>query len=116
MDTDARVQHVLPPGPPDLAGPAHPLPPPVARERAHGAGPALIVVLLQHAPHSLHPPDNPLLLLRANATLTVCHSHSQNLPALTRQADVLVNTEMRSVREVAQQVIHQFHMAQSAHR
>jgi len=33
-----------------------------------------------------------------------------------RQADVLVNTERRSVREVAQQVIHQFHMAQSAHR
>jgi shikimate kinase len=30
-----------------------------------------------------------------------------------RQADVLVNTEMRSVREVAQQVIHQFQMAQS---
>jgi shikimate kinase len=33
-----------------------------------------------------------------------------------RQADVLVNTEMRSVREVAQHVIHQFHTAQSAHR
>ena len=33
-----------------------------------------------------------------------------------RQADVLVNTEMRSLREVAQNVIHQFHMAQSAHR
>lgn len=33
-----------------------------------------------------------------------------------RQADVLVNTEWRSVREVAQQVIHQFHMAQAAHR
>ena len=33
-----------------------------------------------------------------------------------RQADVLVNTEMRSVREVAQHVMHQFHMAQSAHR
>ena len=33
-----------------------------------------------------------------------------------RQADVLVNTGMRSVREVAQHVIHQFHMAQSAHR
>ncbi len=29
-----------------------------------------------------------------------------------RQADVLVNTEMRSVREVAQHVMHQFHMAQ----
>ena len=33
-----------------------------------------------------------------------------------RQADVLVNTEMRSVREVAQHVIHQFHLAQSAPR
>ena len=32
-----------------------------------------------------------------------------------RQADVLVNTELRSIREVAQQVVHQFHMAQSAH-
>lgn len=36
--------------------------------------------------------------------------------ACYRQADVLVNTEMRSLREVAQHVIHQFHMAQSAHR
>jgi shikimate kinase len=33
-----------------------------------------------------------------------------------RQADVLVSTEMRSVREVAQHVIHQFYMVQSAHR
>ena len=33
-----------------------------------------------------------------------------------RQADVLINTERRSVREVAVQVIHQFHMAQAAHR
>jgi shikimate kinase len=33
-----------------------------------------------------------------------------------RQADVLVNTGMRSVREVAQHVVHQFHMAQSAPR
>lgn len=32
-----------------------------------------------------------------------------------RQADVLVNTELRSVREVAQQVVHQFYMALSAH-
>ena len=31
-----------------------------------------------------------------------------------RQADVLLNTEMRSVREVAQQVIHQFQMAHAA--
>jgi shikimate kinase len=33
-----------------------------------------------------------------------------------RRADVLVNTEMRSIREVAQHVVHQFHMAQAAHR
>jgi len=33
-----------------------------------------------------------------------------------RQADVLVNTELRSIREVALQVIHQFHMAQSGPR
>jgi shikimate kinase len=33
-----------------------------------------------------------------------------------RQADVLVNTEMRSQREVAQQVIHQFHIAHAAPR
>lgn len=33
-----------------------------------------------------------------------------------RQADVLVNAEIRSVRELATQVIHQFHMAQAAHR
>jgi shikimate kinase len=33
-----------------------------------------------------------------------------------RQADVLVNTEMRTVQEVAAQVVHQFHMAQAAHR
>jgi shikimate kinase len=29
-----------------------------------------------------------------------------------RQADVLVNTEMRSVKEVAQQLVHHFHMVQ----
>ena len=28
-----------------------------------------------------------------------------------RQADVLVNSEMRSIKEVAQQVLHQFHLA-----
>src|SRR5438093_1037739 len=31
-----------------------------------------------------------------------------------KQADVLVNTEMRSVREVTQQVIHQFHTVRAA--
>lgn len=33
-----------------------------------------------------------------------------------RQADVLVNTEMRSLREVAHQVIHQYRLATSTHR
>jgi shikimate kinase len=33
-----------------------------------------------------------------------------------RQADVLLNTERRSVREVAMQVVHQFHLASVAHR
>ncbi len=32
-----------------------------------------------------------------------------------RQADVLLNTERRSIKEVAVQVVHQFHMAQAAH-
>jgi methylenetetrahydrofolate dehydrogenase (NADP+)/methenyltetrahydrofolate cyclohydrolase len=31
-----------------------------------------------------------LLTLQANATVTVCHSHTQNLAELTRQADVLI--------------------------
>jgi len=31
-----------------------------------------------------------------------------------KQADVLVNTEMRSIKEVAQQVLHQFNMARSS--
>lgn len=33
-----------------------------------------------------------------------------------RQADVLINTDLRPVREVAQQVVHQFRLAQSAQR
>lgn len=31
-----------------------------------------------------------LLLVRANATVTICHSRSQNLPEIVRRADVLV--------------------------
>ena len=34
--------------------------------------------------------DSPCGPAAANATVTVCHSHTANLPALTRQADVLV--------------------------
>jgi methylenetetrahydrofolate dehydrogenase (NADP+)/methenyltetrahydrofolate cyclohydrolase len=39
-----------------------------------------------------------LLLLEANATVTVCHSHTRDLPAICREADILVaavgSTEM----------------------
>ena len=31
-----------------------------------------------------------LLLVRANATVTICHSRTMDLPAITRQADVLI--------------------------
>jgi 5,10-methylene-tetrahydrofolate dehydrogenase/methenyl tetrahydrofolate cyclohydrolase len=31
-----------------------------------------------------------LLLLKANATVTICHSRTENLPEVIRQADVLV--------------------------
>jgi shikimate kinase len=33
-----------------------------------------------------------------------------------RQADVLLNTEMRALKDVAQQVIHQYHVAHAAQR
>jgi shikimate kinase len=33
-----------------------------------------------------------------------------------RQADVLINTDLRSAREVAQQIVHQFKLAQSEQR
>jgi shikimate kinase len=33
-----------------------------------------------------------------------------------RQADVLLNTELRALKDVAQQVIHQYHLAHAAHR
>jgi shikimate kinase len=58
--------------------------------------------------HQTHRPllSNPNPLAKIRELLSVREPHY-------RQADVLVNTEMRSVREVAQQVIHQFHMAQS---
>ena len=37
-----------------------------------------------------------LLLLRYDATVTVCHSKTQNLPEITRQADILVSAVGRA--------------------
>src|SRR4029078_451925 len=36
--------------------------------------------------------DKPMamLLLHRNATVTICHSRTQNLPAIAREADILV--------------------------
>jgi 5,10-methylene-tetrahydrofolate dehydrogenase/methenyl tetrahydrofolate cyclohydrolase len=31
-----------------------------------------------------------LLLVKANSTVTICHSHTKDIPAITREADVLV--------------------------
>ena len=31
-----------------------------------------------------------MMLQQANATVTLCHSHTRDLPALARQADVLI--------------------------
>jgi 5,10-methylene-tetrahydrofolate dehydrogenase/methenyl tetrahydrofolate cyclohydrolase len=31
-----------------------------------------------------------LLLVKANSTVTICHSHTQNIPSITREADVLI--------------------------
>jgi 5,10-methylene-tetrahydrofolate dehydrogenase/methenyl tetrahydrofolate cyclohydrolase len=31
-----------------------------------------------------------LLLVKANSTVTICHSHTQDIPSITRDADVLI--------------------------
>jgi len=51
--------------------------------------------------------DDPDPLAKIRSLLAVRAPHY-------RQADVLVNTEMRSIRDVALQVMHQFHMARPA--
>ena len=54
----------------------------------------------------LNEPDPPAKIRQLLAVREPCY----------RRADVLVNTEMRSIREVAQQVIHQFQMARTGNR
>ncbi|HLP75729.1 MAG TPA: shikimate kinase [Candidatus Paceibacterota bacterium] len=72
------------------------------------ASPEKIWERVRHQSHRplLHDPD-PLAKIRTLlAAREPCY----------RQADVLVNTELRSVKEVAQQIVHQFHFAQNEHR
>jgi shikimate kinase len=54
------------------------------------------------------------LLNEADPLAKIRHLLSSREP-FYRQADVLLNTEWRNLREVAAQVIHQFHLAQAAH-
>ena len=61
--------------------------------------------------HQTHRP-----LLQDGDTLTSIRRLLKLREPCYRRADVLVNTEMRSVRAVAQQVIHQFQMARTASR
>ena len=58
--------------------------------------------------HQTHRP----LLLGPDPQTRIRHLLEQREP-FYRQADVLVNTELRSSREVAQQVLHRFHLARS---
>ena len=50
-------------------------------------------------------------LLREPDPLAKIHSLLAEREPFYREADVLLNTEMRSLKDVAQQVIHQFHTA-----
>src|SRR2546422_3931818 len=67
--------------------------------------------ILERVGHQAHRP-----LLNEPDPLAQIHRLLAQREPYYRQADVLVNTEMRSLREVAQQVLHQFHMALAAHR
>jgi shikimate kinase len=52
-------------------------------------------------------------LLQGPDPLARIHALLEERTPFYRQADVLVTTGMRSAREVAQQVLHQFHSARS---
>ncbi|HEY9510626.1 MAG TPA: shikimate kinase [Verrucomicrobiae bacterium] len=72
------------------------------------ASPEKIWERVRHQSHRplLHDPD-PLAKIR---TLLAARE------PFYRQADVLLNTELRSVKEVAQQIVHQFQIAQAQSR
>jgi methylenetetrahydrofolate dehydrogenase (NADP+)/methenyltetrahydrofolate cyclohydrolase len=40
--------------------------------------------------YPVHRMDAALLLVKRNATVTICHSHTKNLPEVCRQADILI--------------------------
>jgi shikimate kinase len=66
--------------------------------------------IFERVHHHDHRPllNEPEPLEKIRALLAVREPHY-------RQADVLINTERRSVKEVAVQIVHQFHLAQAGH-
>jgi shikimate kinase len=81
-------------------------------------GHALIVCLWaspeaiwQRVRHQSHRP-----LLKSTDPLNGIRALLAERSSFYKQADVLVNSEMRSVREVAQQVLHQLHLARQRPR
>src|SRR5438046_1553762 len=67
-------------------------------QAAHGFAPCLVVVRVGEDPASsvyvgssnIVVKPMAMLLLHENATVTICHSRTRDLPAVTKQADILV--------------------------
>jgi shikimate kinase len=77
-----------------------------------------LVICLWASPETIHERvrgHNHRPLLNEADPLARIHQLLTAREPFYRQADVLVNTEMRSIKEVGAHVIHQFHMAQAAH-
>lgn len=68
-------------------------------------------VIWERVRHQCHRP----LLQDPDPLRKIHHLLAERAP-FYRQADVLVNTELRSVREVAQQVVHQFRLIREGQR
>ncbi len=78
-----------------------------------------LVVCLWASPDKIfervHSQTHRPLLLEADPRAKICSLLATRKP-FYRQADVLLNTEFRSIREVAQQVVHQFRLATHARK
>ena len=48
------------------------------------------VITVNDLPEPMRSQPMAMLLLHENATVTICHSKTRNLPAITREADILV--------------------------
>ncbi|MBC8095439.1 MAG: shikimate kinase [Akkermansiaceae bacterium] len=109
LELESRTKHLISTGGGLPTNPAN-----LASLKSHSlvvclwASPEKIWERIRHQTHRplLHDPDP---LARITSLLTA-------RDPFYRQADVLINTELRPVKEVAQQIVHQYHIAQAAHR